>query len=50
MKEPIADNPEGLKVFVWISHHAIVGVMAERGKNAADPVIAKMVIFFKVKF
>lgn len=41
MKEPIADNPVGLKVFVWISHHAIVGVMAERGVNDAITLIAK---------
>jgi len=33
MKEPIAENPAGLKVFVCVSHHAIVGVMAERGIN-----------------
>ena len=35
MKEPIAENPKGLKVFVCISRHATVGVMAERGMSNA---------------
>lgn len=41
IQESVGNNPEGLKVFIWIFHKTIVGFIGIQGMNDAANAIAK---------